>query len=153
MFEPKDLDEVIIINRKCLPENYSRFFLMNLHSQFPKTFLVIEAKGIIVGYIITRIEKSFPRLSLKKLGLVKKGHVISIAVLPEYRNKGLGSMLIDRAVNSMKKYYNVIACFLEVRVSNKEALALYAKKKFRVQKTVTSYYSDGEDAYIMNRDI
>ncbi|MEM4138682.1 MAG: GNAT family N-acetyltransferase, partial [Sulfolobaceae archaeon] len=43
--------------------------------------------------------------------------------------------------------------FLEVRVSNVPAISLYKKLGFREVKVLRYYYADGEDAYLMAREL
>ncbi|MBT8171443.1 ribosomal protein S18-alanine N-acetyltransferase [Candidatus Bathyarchaeota archaeon] len=145
-FEPSDLDGVIQINRECLPENYSTGFFMNLYKRFPKTFIVAELKNEIIGYIMCRIETGIP--SFKMLGIARKGHVISIAVLPKHHRKGIGYRLIQSATNAMVNY-KAKECYLEVRESNITAISLYKKLAFQPAKTIRNYYADGEDALVM----
>jgi ribosomal-protein-alanine N-acetyltransferase len=142
----EDLDQVIYINERCLPENYSSFFFTDLYTHFPETFFVAEKDGKIVGYIMCRIESGFTGLHL-----TKKGHIISLAVLPEYRNIGIGYALLKEALRAMSTHYNVKECYLEVRVSNIPAVNLYKKVGFTIDKTVRGYYADGENAYIMTK--
>jgi ribosomal-protein-alanine N-acetyltransferase len=145
-FKPSDLDGVIRINRECLPENYSTLFFMNLYKRFPETFIVAEVNREIVGYIMCRIETGIP--SFKVLGISKKGHVISIAVLPEHHRKGVGIKLIQEATQAMKNY-KAKECYLEVRESNIPAIQLYKKLRFEIAQTNRNYYADGEDAFVM----
>ncbi|HUK84356.1 MAG TPA: N-acetyltransferase [Candidatus Acidoferrum sp.] len=145
-FLPDDLQSVMQINRVCLPENYTDFFFMDLHQRFPETFIVAEENGVIAGYIMCRIEVGLSNYGFG--GLVKKGHVVSIAVLPQHRRKGIAQAVINRALEGMQ-YYKAKQCFLEVRVTNDIAISLYKKLGFDVTRTLSGYYSDGEDAYVM----
>jgi len=149
-FMPSDLQRVMYINRTCLPENYTSFFFLDLYKRFPLTFIVAEENGEIVGYIMCRIETGLPNFGF--LGLIKKGHVVSIAVLPEHRRKGIGQALMKEAMKNMRKY-DARECYLEVRVSNKPAITLYEKLGFQIVKTIRHYYMDGEDAYVMARKL
>jgi len=135
------------INRVCLPENYATYFFMDLYERFPETFIVAEEDGEVVGYVMCRIETGLPDFGL--LGIAKRGHVISIAVLPEHQRKGVGTALMKEAMASMR-VYKAKECFLEVRVSNKPAVSLYEKLGFGSSRVVRGYYADGEDAYIMS---
>jgi len=141
------------INQRCLPENYSNGFFMDLYEKSPETFIVAEADSVIIGYVMCRIERNFSSLSLRPLSITKKGHIISIAVLPGYRSKGVGSALVEEALEAMSARYDAEHCYLEVRVSNTGALNLYRKLGFEVERTIGGYYSDGEDAYIMGRQV
>ncbi|MEM1586356.1 MAG: ribosomal protein S18-alanine N-acetyltransferase [Candidatus Bathyarchaeia archaeon] len=143
-FREEDLEQVIYINRTCLPENYSAYFFMELYSNYPETFIVAEVGKKIVGYVMCRIETSFLGFSL-----TKRGHVISIAVLPGYRRKGVGEALLREALQAMDKYYGVKECYLEVRVSNTPAINLYKKLGFEIERIIRGYYADGENAYLM----
>jgi len=145
-FKPSDLDWVIRVNRECLPENYTALFFINLYKRFPGTFIVAEADGEIVGYIMCRIETGIP--SFKLLGIRKKGHVISVAVLPSHHRKGIGYALIREAMQAMVNY-NAKECYLEVRESNLSAIHLYKKLGFETARTLRNYYADGEDAIVL----
>ncbi len=145
-FKPSDLERVMHINRVCLPENYTTFFFMNLYQRFPETFIVAEENGEVVGYIMCRIETGIP--SFKLLGITRKGHVISIAVLPEHQREGIGYALMREAMQAMVNY-KAKECYLEVRASNVAAVNLYKKMGFEVARTVRGYYADGEAACLM----
>lgn len=139
------------INRTCLPENYTDFFFVDLFERFPETFLVAEEDGQVVGYIMCRIETGFANFGLG--GLIKKGHVVSVAVVHEHRRKGIGEALVFKAMENMQVYYGAKQCFLEVRVTNDSAIALYKKLGFEITKTIYGYYADGENAYLMTRKL
>jgi len=145
-FTINDLSSVTEINQTCLPENYTDIFFVDLFRRHPETFVVAEEDGKIAGYIMCRVEVGLSSIGLS--GLVKKGHVVSVAVLPEHRRKGIGEALVTQAMEGMRKY-NAKQCFLEVRVTNQEAIALYKKLGFEVTRTIHGYYADGEDAFVM----
>ncbi len=149
-FKEDDLQSVIEINRETLPENYTDYFFLDLYERFPETFIVAEEEGKIVGYIMCRIEVGLSNFGLG--GLVRKGHVVSIAVLPRWRRKGIAQALIKRAMEGMQ-FYKAKQCYLEVRVTNDAGVKLYAKLGFEVSRTVHGYYSDGEDAHVMSKKL
>jgi len=147
-FVPDDLQGVMQINRVCLPENYTDFFFVDLHQRFPEAFIVADENQKLVGYIMCRIEVGLSNYGFG--GLVRKGHVVSIAVMPESRRKGVAQALINRALEGMA-YYKAKQCFLEVRVTNDAGISLYKKLGFEITRTINGYYSDGEDAYVMTK--
>jgi ribosomal-protein-alanine N-acetyltransferase len=147
---PDDLQSVMQINRVCLPENYTDFFFMDLHQRFPETFIVAEENGKIAGYIMCRVEVGLSNLGLG--GLIRKGHVVSVAVLPQSRRKGVAQALVNAAMDGMR-HYKAKQCYLEVRVTNAAGIALYKKLGFEISRTVHGYYSDGEDAYVMTKKL
>lgn len=149
-FTLNDLQTVMHINRVCLPENYTDYFFIELYQKFPETFIVAEENGEVVGYIMCRIELGLSNFGFS--GLLKKGHIVSVAVLHQHRRKGIGKALVAQALENMRMY-NAKQCFLEVRVTNTPAIELYKKLGFEITRTIHGYYSDGEDAYVMTRKL
>ena len=147
--ELSDIIPVIEINLRTLPEHYSDYFYESLLEELPEAFIVAEISGKIVGYIMCKIEHGFS--NFKKLGFVKKGHVVSIAVIDEHRRKGFGSILVDEAVKGVKTIQGS-ELYLEVRCSNNDAVKLYEKLGFSITQKLKAYYRDGEDAYVMAID-
>jgi ribosomal-protein-alanine N-acetyltransferase len=149
-FKENDLQSVMQINRETLPENYTDYFFLDLFERYPDTFIVAEQDGKIVGYIMCRIEIGLSNFGLG--GIIRKGHVVSIAVLPKARRKGVAQELINTALEGMKNY-KAKQGFLEVRVTNDAGVKLYTKMGFEVTRTIHGYYSDGEDAYVMSKKL
>jgi [ribosomal protein S18]-alanine N-acetyltransferase len=144
--DPSDIIPVMEINLKTLPEHYSDYFYESLLAELPEAFLVAEVERKLVGYIMCKIEYGFS--NFKKLGFVKKGHVVSVAVLPDYRQKGIGRALVEEAIVGVKLKKSD-ELYLEVRCSNNEAIKLYEKIGFIIKQRLKAYYRDGEDAYLM----
>jgi ribosomal-protein-alanine N-acetyltransferase len=149
--KPEDLLEVMNINRVCLPENYTYSFFESIAKDYPKAFWVAEVDGRIVGYIMCRVERIFSKLDL--LRVRKAGHIVSVAVLPNYRRMGIASGLIRLASRELATTYGCDEVYLEVRVSNLQAISLYKKLGFKTVNIQKSYYADGEDASIMAKHL
>lgn len=148
---PGDIADVISINWAALPEHYSDSFFEERLQEAPETFLVGEDEaGKIQGYIMCRVEYGFS--NIRRYGLARKGHIVSVAVLEQHRGQGLGKVLCEEAISGMKMR-GCSEVYLEVRVSNQQATALYEKLGFRTIATHRGYYRDGEDAYLMSRQI
>lgn len=131
-----DLPEIMRIEHRSFREKYPRgIFLMFLENN-PESFLVAEYNGHVVGYVMGYLKPDF------------EGHIMSIAVDPEYRGNGIGRALmvavIDKLIKLGARYIG-----LEVRVSNRRAIKLYEGLGFKTVKRIYGYYSDGEDAYYM----
>ena len=131
---------------KTLPEHYSDYFYESLLADMPESFLVAENGGRFVGYIMCKSEFGFS--NSKKSGFVKKGHVVSVAVLDEFRGNGIGSALVEEAFKGVNEK-QCDEMYLEVRCSNTDAVRLYEKLGMSVLQRLKSYYRDGEDAYMM----
>ncbi|NHI90154.1 MAG: ribosomal-protein-alanine N-acetyltransferase [Candidatus Thorarchaeota archaeon] len=144
-FEPDDLKQVVSINERCLPENYPDQFFMGLHYHAPDAFYVAQNDGEIIGYIMCRVERGISGFGRMP---VKKGHIVSVAVLGTMRNKGVGTALVNAGMEGMMGY-GASEFFLEVRKTNEEAIAVYEKLGYTVRRVLRGYYRDGEDAYLM----
>ncbi|MBR0061389.1 MAG: ribosomal protein S18-alanine N-acetyltransferase [Selenomonadaceae bacterium] len=74
----------------------------------------------------------------------------SLAVDPEYRRQGVATILLIKLLDAIKKR-GATFIVLEVRPSNKAAIALYKSFGFQIVEREKDYYLD-EDAWIMARD-
>jgi len=141
-----DLDGVIEVNERELPEDYPYFFYKNILDDFPESFLVAQNKhGKIVAYIMWRVEKA---PSINSLKYVNKAHLVSIAVAEGYRRRGIAITLLLNSMKAIKKY-KIHEYVLEVRVSNYTAIRLYEKLDYKIESIKKNYYRDGENAYFM----
>ena len=75
-------------------------------------------------------------------------HLISIAVRPDTRRKGLGEALLAELEKRLSKERPLR---LEVRQSNSAAIQLYSKRGFTKTGVAEGYYGDGENAIIMEK--
>lgn len=148
--EYEDLSPVISINLKTLPEHYTEYFFESLLREIPEAFIIAEIENNVVGYIMCKLEFGFS--NFRKLGFVKKGHVVSISILEDHRGKGIGEALMIEGINgvSTRKADEI---YLEVRTSNLPAISLYEKLGFKTKSILKSYYRDGEDANLMALEI
>ncbi len=88
----------------------------------------------VVGYIAYEV-------------ILDEGSLIELAVLPEYRQKGIGRKLVELMLTSCDGVRTVC---LEVRASNTPAMRLYESVGFRRISMRRGYYdSPKEDAVIM----
>jgi ribosomal-protein-alanine N-acetyltransferase len=145
-----DLDGVIEVNERELPEDYPYFFYKSILDNYPESFLVAQNKyGKIVGYIMWRVEKT---PSLDNLQYTNKGHLVSIAVSQDFRKRGIAKTLLSTSMKAVKQY-KIQEYVLEVRVSNYNAIKLYEQFEFQTVTIKKNYYRDGESAYYMVRKI
>lgn len=76
------------------------------------------------------------------------GEVLTVAVLPEARRRGLGARLLDACQDHWREA-GVAEGFLEVRAGNAPARALYERAGWERVGIRRGYYADGEDAVLM----
>ncbi|WP_139651056.1 tRNA (adenosine(37)-N6)-threonylcarbamoyltransferase complex transferase subunit TsaD [Raoultibacter phocaeensis] len=74
--------------------------------------------------------------------------ILKVATVPEARRRGIARGLLARVASDARDL-GAKGCSLEVRASNEGAQALYAALGFEVLGTRPKYYSDREDAVIM----
>ncbi len=131
-----DLPRIMEIEKMSFEETYPRGIFILFLENNPDTFLVAEYQGKIIGYVMAYVKPDL------------EGHIMSIAVHPDYRGNGIGSTLLMEVINRLflmgAKYIG-----LEVRVSNERAIRLYERFGFIKTKRIPGYYSNGEDAYYM----
>jgi ribosomal protein S18 acetylase RimI-like enzyme len=88
-------------------------------------FIVAEKNRQIVGYLLGRIIKR--RLPFQKLR--RTGWILDIVVQEKERNKGIGSLLLKKALKLFKRK-NIKVLMLSVSERNKTAINFYKKHKF-----------------------
>lgn len=76
----------------------------------------------------------------------------NIAVTEAYRGGGVGTKILKELIKAAKKG-GAKKVFLEVRVSNSNAMKLYLKNGFKGVYARTRYYSDGEDGLVMVKEL
>ncbi len=81
----------------------------------------------------------------------EEGHtiIVTIAVDPNYRRRGIG----ERLMREVETRSTLPRLQLMVRQSNLTALQLYRKLNYTIVDTWRRYYEDGEDAYVMEKNL
>lgn len=77
---------------------------------------------------------------------VDDAHITNIVVRKSYRNKGIGSLLLEKLIELAKPKTSLT---LEVNTKNEIAQKLYLKYGFKNLGIRKKYYDGIEDAYIM----
>lgn len=73
--------------------------------------------------------------------------IATIAVLPEYRRKGIGRALLHACESQLK----TPRLKLSVRATNQLAINLYEQEGYQTTDIWRSYYNDGENAIVMEK--
>jgi ribosomal-protein-alanine N-acetyltransferase len=139
-----DLDEVMVVERACFGNPWTRWYFMQELQRNPLSHLFVlrilhNGKESIVGFLVCWI-------------LNAELHINNIAIHPDWQSRGLGRKLMEFAMDFGKKNHCHCAA-LEVRVSNARAIELYKRLGFVVIGQAQRYYDDGENAYILRRQI
>jgi ribosomal-protein-alanine N-acetyltransferase len=137
-FKEKDLAKVSNIIEAEFNRNYAPDFYFNLFERWKGGFLVAEDERGIVGVLVAMLSRP------------KESRILLMAVIPEYRGRGIGRMMLAELV-SRSVQMNLMAVTLEVRISNKRAINFYNKHGFIIKTLISNYYEDGEAGYLMRR--
>ena len=133
---PEHLDQVMSIELKSFKDPWSReLFLSELRNPAAVYFVVLNQEGRVVAYA------GFWKV-------LDEGHIMNIAVDPDFRGMGIGSSLLANVIDYASAL-NIRHLTLEVRESNTVAISLYLKHGFRTEGIRKGYYPDGENAIIM----
>ena len=80
------------------------------------------------------------------------GRIISVAVLEEYRRRGIASALIRECEEEfVSRGFTRFA--LEVASDNAAAIRAYTSSGYRIQGAIKDYYSHGRSAFYMEKDM
>jgi [ribosomal protein S18]-alanine N-acetyltransferase len=134
-----DLPQVIAVERRAFPTPWSlAMFVLEL-SKPSGVCLAALHEGEVVGHLIcSRYDTVW--------------HVMNIAVDPDARRQGIASALLRALLARIDDGSDSVQLTLEVRPTNRAAIALYERFGFRSAGTRPRYYQDnGEDALIMWR--
>lgn len=131
-----DLERVETIERVSFTAPWSRRSFENLLRRDDTSLWAAVAGGAVVGYAVVWY-------------VAVEAELGNLAVAPEWRRRGLGAGLLEFAVERARER-GVERIYLEVRVSNAAARALYEKHGFAQVGVRRRYYrSPVEDARVM----
>ena len=135
----KDFEQVYEIEKSCFVDPYPVKQLEYEFNENPlNKILIAEDDKKIVGFIDFMIT-------------FNSATITQIAVIKEYRNQGIATMLLKAMEDTFPKDVEDIVenVTLEVRKSNETAINLYKKNGYELIVEKKHYYSDGEDALYM----
>tara|TARA_B100000408_G_scaffold51328_1_gene39293 strand:+ start:49 stop:492 length:444 start_codon:yes stop_codon:yes gene_type:complete len=131
-----DLADILSIEKKVFKHPWSKEQLSwELNSQPTAENYVMIARGNMIGYLFSHVVDDDVQ-------------ILNIAIDIPFQHKGYGEQLLSYFLD---QFNTDISIHLEVRKSNFPAINLYLKFGFHETGTRKGYYTDGEDAIIMQR--
>lgn len=131
-----DLADILSIEKKVFKHPWSKEQLSwELNSQPAAENYVMIARGNMIGYLFSHVVDDDVQ-------------ILNIAIDIPFQHKGYGEQLLSYFLD---QFNTDISIHLEVRKSNFPAINLYLKFGFHETGTRKGYYTDGEDAIIMQR--
>ncbi len=79
-------------------------------------------------------------------------HLLNVGVALEHRGQGFGKLLVRRVL-AFASRENAKKIWLEVRKSNLAAVGLYQGLGFAICQIRKQFYSNGEDAYVLEHRV
>jgi tRNA threonylcarbamoyl adenosine modification protein TsaD/ribosomal-protein-alanine acetyltransferase len=135
--ESRDVPEVLAIERASFPRPWTEaMYVDELGRGDTREWVVVDSTWGLLG---------FAGLAQN----VTDGHILDLAVRPDARGLGVGRAMLSELVERAAAR-GITRLTLEVRPTNREALALYHRAGFEAVGERPGYYDDtGEDAVIM----
>lgn len=137
----EDLDQVVSIENRSMPSPWSKLlFEEELRRSMARYFTAEDGEGRVLGY-------------LGYWEAPGEAHLITVAVDPDQRRRGVARALFTHALDLAHKTGASLAT-LEVRSGNEGAQRLYELLGFRTVAIRKKYYQDNqEDALVMLKDL
>jgi len=110
------------------PYEQEKIRFISMHKLNPDLMTVLLKNGKIIGSILGAFDG-------------RTATVHRLAILPEYQNKGYGSMLMEYLEKQLKDR-GIMKLALQVHVSNKKVIDYYKKKGFKDMDYVVGFYRD-----------
>lgn len=139
LWSEADLPLIMDAENACFTDPWTENMITAEYARNDFFGLIAEDEGVFVGYVAAT-------------ALFEDGEIAKIAVLPDFRGKGFGKLLMDEAFAEFKKR-GVERVFLEVREGNVPAVGLYLDCGFQKTRLRKRYYPDGENALEMKKEL
>lgn len=135
-----DIESVVEGEEKAFGESlgYDMLYSELVMNPFANYF-VLDIDNQVKGYIGVWIDG-------------EASQIINFYVDDEYQNQGFGSMMLEFVIE-LCKMSNLNVLSLEVRESNEKAIKLYEKYGFVFSHKRKNYYSNGEDALLLIKNL
>ncbi|MDY0268158.1 ribosomal protein S18-alanine N-acetyltransferase [Trichloromonas sp.] len=137
--EEKDLDEIVRAEGECYSHPWSAEIFRRELANPVSRLRLLHLDGQPAAYLCAWY-------------LVGELHIHNIATRPPFRRQGLAIKLLRGIIDECRET-GLERVFLEVRVGNIGAIALYRAFGFREAGRRKGYYPDGEDALLMELEI
>lgn len=136
----EDVIELTYLEELVFDKTLGINFLINeIESNEFAHYFVYEINKEIIGYIGIRIYDT-------------NVEVFNFLIKPSFQGKGYGLELFNYLLTYLKPF-NILNITLEVRKSNKRALAFYKKQGFIKSHIRKNYYNNNEDAYVLIKEV
>ena len=138
--KPEDVPAIAELEKQCFSAPWNENMITSSLESRLSCWLVAEIEGKIAGYVGSE-------------AVLDSADMMNIAVAPEFRRQGIGVALVNGLCSRLQSK-SVAFLMLEVRVSNKSAIAMYEKLGFLQVGLRPRYYCNPrEDAFVMRKEL
>jgi [ribosomal protein S18]-alanine N-acetyltransferase len=136
-----EIDKACFVEGIAYPADEMRYFLERRSA----ITLIAEDGERIQGFVIADRFRS-------RRGSHSMGRIITIDVVPDAQESGIGSLLLTNVEQELKR----VECdyvSLEVAVDNQKAMRFYKKHGYSVLKVLPRYYLNSIDGLLMGKKL
>jgi ribosomal-protein-alanine N-acetyltransferase len=134
----ENLEMLALLDQKFFPTPWDIASWKTLFTGSPRLLSFTKLEDDIIGFALFDINTvdSF-------------AHLLKIAIVPKYKNKGFAKALFGPSIDKLLNEQKIRNFFLEVEVTNQDAIGLYLKFGFKIIHTKKDFYGTRRDAYVM----
>jgi ribosomal protein S18 acetylase RimI-like enzyme len=125
----------MLANPHAIKEEYCEGILKELRQNPNLSFVAVD-DGRVIGYALSEVHDK------------KEAVLEDIAVAGHYQKKGIGSLLLNETVKTLKKS-KVKMLFAEVHYKCAAAIPFYYRHGFRISGFAQDHFGMGHDAIIL----
>lgn len=136
-WEREDCFAVSEIEKLCFSDPWTEEMVLGSFSDDHFRGYVAETEGKVIAYVGISV-------------VFDTADVLLVAVVEEYRRRGVAKTLLNRSLASAREN-GAERAMLEVDVKNTAAIACYLGSGFEKIAERKNYYGEGKDAFIMEK--
>lgn len=136
--QPHDIRAIMEIEQASFTSPWSELSFLNEMYNADSLSKVAIIENRVVGYVCSR-------------HVLNEGHLMTLAVHADFRRRGIATELMNSVLEELKGK-GCTLLYLEVRVSNLDAIKFYERFGFKIASFRRKYYSTpSEDGALMMR--
>jgi ribosomal-protein-alanine N-acetyltransferase len=136
--QPHDIRAIMEIEQASFTAPWSELSFLNDMYNADSLSKVALIENRVVGYVCPRY-------------VLNEGHLLNLAVHRDFRRRGIATELMNTVLKELKEK-GCTLLYLEVRVSNLDAIKFYERFGFKIASFRRKYYSSPtEDGALMMR--
>jgi ribosomal-protein-alanine N-acetyltransferase len=142
-----DIPELLDLEKACFTEYYRqhRFGAYEFADYIQDEAKIVRLARVgadLAGYVAGTVDRSGPELIAR---------LDSLAVMEEFREKGVGDHLLTVFVREVKRR-GCLRILITVAAANESGIMFFSNRDFQTMRRLPDYYDEGVDGILMRRD-